>query len=151
MFNATHQAAFFTRHKPAFCTFMFGYLQYSRYREGTGLRQEFRFIKNPKASEWERIRDARTLTIDYEHLAGLAKELTKNNVAVEQLPVVKGGNTYVSPTTGLTWSDVEYQGYVIPAQLVSELIDEANAALTERAANLARGHKPAPGAAVVPA
>ena len=104
------------------------------------MRQEFRYIQDPSADAYTRNRDARTITVDYEHIAGLAQALRKEGVAVEQLPRVKNGKTHVSATTGLTWSDVEWQGYIIPAELVSQLVDEANAALTERAANLAQGH-----------
>ena len=113
---------------------------YQRYRDGSSMRNEFAFIKDPKADEFTRIRDARTVSVEYEHIAGLAQQLRKGNVAVEQLPTVKGGNTYTSKTTGLTWCDVSWQGYIVPAQLVSQLVDEANAALTERAANLSQGN-----------
>ena len=134
--------AFFTKSAPMFKELAWGYLQYSRYREGSAMRNEFRLIKDPKADSFTRRRDARTLTVDYEHIAGLATQLRKENVAVEQLPRIAGGGTHVSQTTGLTWSDVEWQGYTVPAELVSQLVDEANAALTERAANLSQGHQP---------
>lgn len=104
------------------------------------MKNVIRLVKDPKADEITRRRDARTLTVGYEHVAGLANQLRKNNVAVEQLPQVKGGNTFTSPTTGLTWSDVAWDGYTIPAELVSHLVDEANAQLTERAAHLSQGH-----------
>ena len=132
----------FTKDRPLFASLLWGYFEYSRYREGSGMKQEFRFIKNPKADCFARQRDAHKVTLGYEHLAGLAAQLRKNNVAVEQLEPIKDGETFVSPTTGLTWCDVEYEGYVIPAELVSQLVDEANAALTERAAHLNQGHKP---------
>ena len=119
---------------------LWGYLTYSRYREGTEMKNVIRLIKDPKADEFTRNRDARTLTLGYEHIAGLAQQLRKRNVAVEQLPRTTGGGTHVSATTGLTWSDVQYDGYTIPAELVSQLVDEANAQLSERAAQLAQGH-----------
>ena len=133
-------SAFFTKSAPMFTELLWGYVQYSRYRDGSAMRNELRFIKDPKADDYTRRRDARTLTVEYEHIAGLATALRNQNVAVEQLPRIKNGKTHVSATTGLTWSDVEWQGYIIPAELVSQLVDEANAALTERAANLAQGH-----------
>jgi len=132
--------AFFTKSAPMFTELFWGYLQYSRYREGSSMRNQIRFIADPKADSFTRRRDARTLTLDYEHIAGLATALRKENVAVEQLPRVENGNTFVSKTTGLTWCDVRWNGYIVPAELVSQLVDEANAALTERASNLAQGH-----------
>ena len=132
--------AFFTKSTPLIKSFLGGYIMYQRYRDGSSMRNEFAFIKDPKADEFTRIRDARTVSVEYEHIAGLAQQLRKGNVAVEQLPTVKGGNTYTSKTTGLTWCDVSWQGYIVPAQLVSQLVDEANAALTERAANLSQGN-----------
>ena len=135
-------SAFFTKSAPFFAELLWGKIQYSRYRQGSAMRNELRFIADPTADDYTRRRDARTITVDYEHIAGLAKALRKENVAVEQLPRVKGGKTHVSATTGLTWSDVEWQGYKIPAELVSQLVDEANAALSERAANLSQGHAP---------
>jgi len=132
--------AFFTKSKPMFKELLWGYVTYQRYRDGSSMRNEFAFIKDPKADEFTRIRDARTVSVEYEHIAGLAEQLRKENVAVEQLPTVKGGNTYKSETTGLTWCDVMWQGYIVPAQLVSQLVDEANAAITERAANLSQGN-----------
>ena len=133
-------AAFFTKSAPMFTELFWGFLQYSRYREGTEMKNVIRLVQNPKADEATRRRDARTLTLGYEHIAGLAAQLRKHNVAVEQLPQVSGGSTFVSATTGLTWADVQWDGYIIPAELVSQLVDEANAALTERAANLSQGH-----------
>ena len=138
----TTASVFFTKNAPLFRELLFGYLQYSRYREGTEMKQEFRFIPNPKASEQERRLAARTVTLGYEHLGGLAKLLAKDNVLIEQLPSVQGGSTYVSPTTGLTWTDRSYNGYIIPARLVSELVDEANKTITERAHGLAQGDNP---------
>jgi hypothetical protein len=135
----TSSSAFFTKNAPFFRELLFGYMQYSRYRQGTEMKQEFRFIPNPKADEANRRLAARTVTLGYEHLGGIAKMLSKNDVLVEQLPLAKTGGTYVSPTTGLTWSDREYDGYVIPAQLVSELIDQANKAINERAHGLSQG------------
>lgn len=135
-------AAFFTKNAPLFKELLFGYLQYSRYREGTEMKQEFRFIPNPKADETDRRLAARKITVGYEHLGGLAKLLAKDNVLVEQLPLITNGGTYTSPTTGLTWSDRKFNGYVIPARLVSELIDEANKAINERAHGLSQGDQP---------
>lgn len=132
--------AFFTKSAPLFKQLLWGFVTYSRYREGTEMKNKLAFIKNPKASEFDRIRDARTVTLGYEHIAGLAQQLRKHSVAVEQLPAVSGGNTFVSPTTGVTWCDVIWDGYIIPAQLVSQLVDEANKAITERAANLSQGN-----------
>ena len=132
--------AFFTKAKPLFYELLWGYVTYSRYRDGQEMKNKLSFIKNPKADEYERMRDARTVTLGYEHIAGLAKQLRKDGVAVEQLPAVAGGNTFVSPTTGVTWCDVLWDGYVIPAELVSQLVDEANKAITERAANLSQGN-----------
>ena len=136
----TASAAFFTKAKPLFKELLWGYVTYQRYRDGQEMKNEFAFVKNPKASEYERMRDARKLTVGYEHIAGLANQLRKDGVAVEQLPALAGGNTFVSTTTGVTWCDVIWDGYVIPAELVSQLVDEANKAITERAANLSQGN-----------
>lgn len=136
----TASAAFFTKAKPLFKELLWGYVTYQRYRDGQEMKQKIAFIKDPKAPSYERYRDARTFTLGYEHVAGLANQLRKDGVAVEQLPAVSGGNTFVSPTTGVTWCDVIWDGYVIPAELVSQLVDEANKAITERAANLSQGN-----------
>lgn len=138
----TATPVFHSKDKPLFKELLGGYLTYTRYRDGTEMKNQFSFIRNPKATEAERIRHAHTLTTSYEHINGLIKLMEKQGLVIEQLQRVEGGNTYVSPTTGVTWQDRAIDGYIIPARVVSDMVDEANKNIEARAHDLATGDGP---------
>jgi len=140
-----------TKEKPYLRSILGGYVIYGRYRDGTEMKNRISFVPNPKASEADRIRHAHTLTTSYEHINGLVKLMEKKGLVIEQLERVPNGNTYVNPVTNITWADRMLDGYVIPARVVSDMVDEANRNITERAHDLSRGDGPAPDASAQPA
>ena len=138
----TATPVFHTKAKPLFRELLGGYITYSRFRDGTEMKNKLSFIRNPKASEAERYRHAHTFTTSYEHINGLVRLMEKKGLVIEQLERLPNGQTYTNPTTGLTWSDRMLDGYIVPAKVVSDLVDEANKNIEARAHDLSSGDIP---------